>query len=383
MAFAIQTYLEKPITLLRQAGFLDEKESPLVNLLEGIKEIDEPKVLAIAQVIQYIDQFDTYIINNTQQMHVDDRFNQITQHFQLIREDAKMLREHQSDHHISLSEKIKEKAVEFKRGTIPDRMQKIKEIYSGVCKDTQAQINIVSNILEAYLDFRTAIKQSEGIACELKEFQKSKLEQAKENLKSAQNLLENYKEENQQKKIEFEIARDNAIRTAKVEENKYNLLEQIAQHLGTAYQIEEVGIQKVEQTNSVKKQIYMKAVAFYETNKPVLSIMGLALTTEEGLFEATKTIEIMKEQMDSTLQDLAEFGKVDVHSAQVAHESMYKPETIERLINAINQYEREIGNTVTEARKQAEQDFLRISQSVEAGKKERVKIITANLENQN
>ena len=65
------------------------------------------------------------------------------------------------------------------RGDIAQRFDKIKDTYLDVQKDTKVQIEKELLILEAYMDFRGAMKQSEVLALDVLKTAERKLEDAK------------------------------------------------------------------------------------------------------------------------------------------------------------------------------------------------------------
>ena len=71
------------------------------------------------------------------------------------------------------------------RGDIADRFDKIKDTYLDVQKDTKVQIEKEHLILEAYMDFRGAMKQSEVLALEVLKTAEGKLEDAKARMTAA------------------------------------------------------------------------------------------------------------------------------------------------------------------------------------------------------
>ncbi len=65
------------------------------------------------------------------------------------------------------------------RGDIAARFDKIKDTYLDVQKDTKNQIEKERLILEAYMDFRGALKNSEVLALDVLKTAEGKLEEAK------------------------------------------------------------------------------------------------------------------------------------------------------------------------------------------------------------
>ena len=89
----MRKYLDRAMTVLDRFGISSEDETPseLVNLLEGVKHIDEGKVLAIAEVIKHMSTFNQLVRDNVENIKVGNRYMDISQLFDSVREDSKML----------------------------------------------------------------------------------------------------------------------------------------------------------------------------------------------------------------------------------------------------------------------------------------------------
>ena len=70
--------------------------------------------------------------------------------------------------------------MKISRGDVADRFDKVRAIYLDVTKDTKGQIDREHAILEAYRDYRGALKQSEVLALEVLKVATAKLEDARE-----------------------------------------------------------------------------------------------------------------------------------------------------------------------------------------------------------
>ena len=71
------------------------------------------------------------------------------------------------------------------RGDIADRFDKIEATYLDVTKDTKDQIEREHVILEAYRDYRGALKQAEVLALEVLKTATAKLDEARAALNEA------------------------------------------------------------------------------------------------------------------------------------------------------------------------------------------------------
>src|SRR3989338_11373938 len=88
---AIQKYLDRSVDVLKRFGFLDkaQEESQLANLLEDVVSVDEARVVSIAKTVRHISAFSDLVREKVQDTKVSDRYADITQMFDSVREDSK------------------------------------------------------------------------------------------------------------------------------------------------------------------------------------------------------------------------------------------------------------------------------------------------------
>ena len=106
----LQYYLDKAVGVLERFGILPsgtEQDSQLANLLQEVVTVDEPKVLAIAKTLKHMGSFNELVRDNIQEMNMADRYNDITERFDSIREDSKALLEQLEDGKIDWKESLK------------------------------------------------------------------------------------------------------------------------------------------------------------------------------------------------------------------------------------------------------------------------------------
>ncbi|MEM1305285.1 MAG: cell surface protein, partial [Planctomycetota bacterium] len=104
---SMQKYLDRAKGVLQEFGVLGQEEpaSELLRLLEEVRGIDEAKVLAIAGVIKHMSQFNQMVRDNVEDINVGNRYLEISQMFDSIREDSKKLIAQLDDGKISFGEK--------------------------------------------------------------------------------------------------------------------------------------------------------------------------------------------------------------------------------------------------------------------------------------
>ncbi|MFH1072180.1 MAG: cell surface protein, partial [Nanoarchaeota archaeon] len=185
METSLQLYLDKAFGGLAKHNITlqqHEEDSKLAELLEEVVQVDEPKVLAVAKVISNMGAFNALVRDNVQMMHVSDRYQHITESFDSIREDSKVLLEQIADGRIDKSERLRNFAMRITRGTPHQRFNKIKDIYNDVTDDGATQLDCENVIMNSYMDFRFALKDAEGLALQVLQTQKGNLDQAQQEL---------------------------------------------------------------------------------------------------------------------------------------------------------------------------------------------------------
>ena len=203
----MRKYLDRATDVLKKFGVDSGQSAPqeLISLLESVKHLDEAKVLAIADVIQHMSAFNALVRENVEGVNIGNRYMDITQMFDSVREDSKRLISQLDDGKISGTEKVSNWWMKIRRGTPSDRFEQIVDIYSDVAKDTKDQLKREEAIMEGYIDFRFALKEAEVLARELFDSHVPVLEAAKEELAKSQDALDNYTGTDEAGKSQLEL----------------------------------------------------------------------------------------------------------------------------------------------------------------------------------
>ncbi|MCA9234396.1 MAG: hypothetical protein KDA44_02945 [Planctomycetales bacterium] len=365
-------YLDKAVDVLEKFG-LKAGEAPqaeLIRLLEEVRHVDEAKALAIANTIKYMSTFNQLVRDNVENINVGNRYLQISQMFDSIREDSKNLIHQLEDGKIGFTEKMANLWMKLRRGTPSARFEDIVEVYKDVCKDTKDQLVREQTIMDAYIDFRFALKEAEILGRELLEAQLPHLDKAKQELADAQKAVDEYTGGDESQQSRLELARDEANSNFLKEDRTYQLLKDIAENLSIGYDVGETLVTKLKQTHDVKDQVYRRAVTFFTTNEHVFTILGTVYTSQQGLHEATQSTEALKEGVNKSLEDVADLGReLERAALKAGYGSTVSPESLEKLVTAISDYQVESLQMIAELRKESEENAKQIRKVVEAGKK--------------
>jgi hypothetical protein len=369
---SMREYLDRAVGVLKKFGVDSANTAPqeLIHLLEDVKYLDEAKVLAIADVIQHMSAFNALVRENVEGVTIGNRYMNITEMFDSIREDSKRLIGQLDDGKISGTEKVSNLWMKLRRGTPSDRFEEIVGVYSEVAKDTKEQLRREEAIMEGYIDFRFALKEAEVLARELFDQHVPILEAAKKALSDSQQALDTYSGTDEGGKSQLELVRDEARYRFEQEDETYQLLKDIAENLEIGYDVGETLITKLKQTHDVKERVYRRAVTFFTTNEHVFTILGTVYTSQHGLHEVTQATEAMKEGVNKGLEDVADLGReLERAALKAGYGSTINPESVQKLVDAISGFQIESLEMVAELRRESEESTKAIRKSVEEGKK--------------
>jgi hypothetical protein len=369
---SMRDYLDRALDTLKKFGANNTNTAPqeLISLLENVRHIDEAKVIAIAEVIKHMSAFNALVRENVEQIQIGNRYLDITQMFDSVRDDSKRLIAQLDDGKISGTEKVSNWWMKMRRGTPSDRFEKIVEVYSDVAKDTKEALQREEAIMEGYIDFRFALKEAEVLARELLDTHAPTLEAAKAGLGTAQAALDNFKGTDEGGKSQLELRRDEARQKYEDEDETYQLLKDIAENLEIGYDVGETLVSKLKQTHDVKERVFRRAVTFFTTNEHVFTILGTVYTSQHGLHEVTQATEAMKDGVNKGLEDVANLGReLERAALKAGYGSTINPESVQKLVDAISGFQIESLELIAQLRRESEESTKAIRKSVEEGKK--------------
>ena len=371
-------YLDKAIGQVRELGLMPDQtaEAPVVSLLEQLTEVDEDKVIAIARTLTQASTFNDIVREQVVQMKIGDRYEEITQSFNSIRDDAKSMVKQVEDGKIDTFERISNVWMKVTRGDIASRFEKIKDTYLDVAASSRDQIEREHIIMEAYQDFRGAIKESEIFALDILKKTESTWEQAKELLTAANNEVEAFTGEDMAARAKLELARDEKVRDLQAAENRYQVAKDISDNLTVSYNTSEVIMARLNQTTSAKQRVYQQAITFFGTNESVLTALTASFTGLFGLHESTKTLEAMKEGVSKSIEDLADIGgKVQEAAVKAGYGPTVRADSVKLLVESVVNFQERSRDIIEEMRALSTQNAAEIRDAVEDGKQRLVKII--------
>ncbi|VAW12891.1 hypothetical protein MNBD_ALPHA11-2126, partial [hydrothermal vent metagenome] len=251
-------YLDKAMGSIRELGLWPEKteEAPITGLLQQITALDETKVLLIGRTLNQASIFNDVVREQVAAMNIGTRYEDITKGFDSIRDDAKGMVDQLDDGKIDLLERTSNVWMKITRGDISARFNKIRDIYLEVSKDTKDQVTREQTILEAYRDFRGALKQSEVMALEVLDKAENMLNERKEALRGATGELEAFSDGTPADRARLEMVRDERVRDLQNEERRYQIAKDLSDNLTISYNTSEVVMARLMQTTNAKERVY-------------------------------------------------------------------------------------------------------------------------------
>jgi hypothetical protein len=223
--------------------------------------------------------------------------------------------------------------------------------------------------MDAYIDFRFAVKEAEILSRELLEFQVKNLEAAKNKLAKAHDAVAKAANADESKQSRLELARDEAHRHFQNEDRNYQLIKDVAENLSIGYDVGETLITKLKQTHDVKDQVYRRSVTFFTTNEHVFTILSSVYTSQHGLHEASQATEALKKGANKGLEDVATLGhELERAALKAGYGSTIAASSVEKLVKSISDFQIDSLTMIADLRKQSEENSHEIRRVVEEGK---------------
>lgn len=376
-ATALQ-YLDRAMGGLRDLGLVAGKgePAPIIALLNQIATLDEDRVAAIARTLDQASWFNEVVRGEVAGMSIGERYEGITKAFDTIRDDARSLVDQYADGKISTMERVSNMWMKMTRGDIASRFDKIRKLYLDVAKETRNQVERETRILEAYRDFRGALKQSEVLALEILKTAEGKLDRARGGLAAAAEKVAAYAGDDAAERAGLELDRDEALRALQAEEKRYQVAKDLSDNLTVSYNTSEVVMTRLVQTTNAKERVYAQSVSFFGTNETVLTALTATFTGMHGLHESTQTLEAMKRGIDQSLETLSDIGgKVQEAAVRAGYGPTVSAAAVKKLVESVVAYQERSQEIIAEMRKLSTENANEIRDAVEDGKKRLTRLI--------
>ena len=256
------------------------------------------------------------------------------------------------------------------RGDIAGRFDKVKRVYLDVVKDSKDQIEREQLILQAYLDFRGALKESEVLALQVLKIAEAELQaRADEARRRPSRPSRKRPASDLVARAKLELKRDEELRNVQGAEDRYQICKDLSDNLTIGYNTSEVIMARLVQTTNAKDRVYKQAVSFFGTNETVLTALSASFTGLWGLHESTKTLEAMKEGVSKSLEDLADIGgKVQEAALKAGYGPTIRADAVKKLVDSVVNYQLRSREIIAEMRELSTKNAAEIRDAVETGK---------------
>ncbi len=371
-------YLDKAMGQLRDLGLMPETttEAPVVALIERIADLDEDKALAIARTLSQASVFNEVVREQVSLMKLGERYEEITEAFNSIRDDAKRMVDQVEDGKIDTFERIGNVWMKVTRGDIASRFDDIKKTYLEVASDSKDQVEREHTILNAYQDFRGAMKESEIYALDILKNAEAQWKAAQQTLEEAAATVAGFQGDDLAERAKLELARDERMRELQSAEDRYQIAKDLSDNLTVSYNTSEVVMARLMQTTSAKERVYKQAITFFGTNETVLTALSASFTGLFGLHESTQTLEAMKEGVSKSLEDLADIGgKVQEAAIKAGYGPTIRAESVKKLVESVVNFQDRSREIINEMRVLSTQNAEEIRTAVEDGKQRMARIV--------
>jgi len=366
-------YLDKAMNTLHDLGLAPTETSsaddPMVALLNRISGLDEGRVAAIARTLAQASTFNEVVREQVRAMDISNRYEDITNAFNSIRDDAKSMVDQLEDGKIDTFERVANVWMKVTRGDIASRFDKIKDTYLDVTASTQDQIVREQRILDAYQDFRGAMKQSEVLALEVLKKAEGQLDAAKAEVDQAMQAVEGFSGDDAAERARLEMARDERVRDLQDTEKRYQIAKDLSDNLTVSYNTSEVVMARLNQTTNAKERLYQQAISFFSTNETVLTALTASFTGMFGLGETTATVNAMKDGISQSLEVLSEIGgQVQEAAVRAGYGPTIRAESVKKLVDSVVSYQTHSREIIEQMRKESTRNAEEIRDAVEDGK---------------
>lgn len=375
---SIMQSLDRAVGLLRNLGLPLEavQDAPVVALIQKIAGLDEARALAVARVLQQAGAFNAAVRTEIAGMDISNRFETISQAFDSIRDDCRTLVQQLDDGKLSLGERLQNNWMNVARGSIPTRFEKIAATFQDVSRDLRGQLERESSILEAYKDFRVAMKEGQIGVLNMQKTAEVRLGEAKAALEAAMQAVSTDDGSDAERRARLELERDQKLRALQDADKIYQIAKDLADNLTVGYSATEVVMGRLQQTSDIKERVYQRGVAFFATNEVTFTALNASLNSMLGLNEGNRTLSAMQDGMNQSLELLAELGnQAQLAGIKAGYGATLKVESVQKLVEAVVGFQEQSFQLIQEMRQQASENSRQIADVVEEGQRRYARLL--------
>ena len=373
VAAAPAKYLAVAIDKLKQLNIaLSEPDSSIIApLMSRLAELDEAKATVVGRTLAYQDVFSALVSKEISEMTFGKRYEEINESFDSIISDLKRMVGQAERGSVSLPERISNVYMKVSRGDVAYRFDSSLKTFTQVMRDALQQADRESRVLQAYVDYRGALKEAEVLTLDLLKIAEGRLEDAKKATSEANDKVVAAAAAEPAERAKLELARDEAQRVQSAAEARWQSAKRISENLSTSYSVSDMTLKRLEQITTVKREAVEEGNVFFSTNKVAFAALKVTITGFIGLHEATQTINSMKAGRAKAIDAVAGVGdKLLEEATKAAYTSTDDATTsaMSKLISSTVAWQTKQKELVIEANRRSAENTAQLAKEAEQGR---------------
>lgn len=350
-------------------------QAAALEQLRQLEELGPQETQHLIEVFQSMNAFDQLVSDNLKEMNVGERHSEIAENFESIIKDLeRKIRNASGGSNVGRKwvDKIQEKLITKFRGSMTERFEKINVASEAVFADSDQQIKHERAILDAYADYREALRDSMYIAEDLKNKATAARDEAGERLRKAKENLEAVPSDaSVMQQAPAQIAMDEAQREFEKMDRRQDLAASLHEKLTISYTVSEAVMTRYAETTKVRENVQNQASIFYTTNKGVMNVMKATIVQLEGTLESAETLNVMKQKGADMLKKITDNGsamsRVTQRATEIAYEASISPEQLRDLYKKTVEFKLEQAQTGIKMRKKREENLKAVQVELKKG----------------
>lgn len=350
-------------------------QAATLSQIRELEELGPEETAHLIDVVQSMNAFDQLVSDNLRQMNVGERHNEIAENFESIIKDLeRKIRGASGEANVGRKwvDKIQDKLIAWKRGDIKERFEKIKVAYESVYADSDQQIVHEIAILDAYRDYREALRDSMYIAESLKLKATEARDQAGERLKEIKGKMEALPDDAtlmEQGPVQIEM--DEAQRAFEQLDRRQDIAASLHEKLTISYTVSEAVMTRYAETTKIRENVQRQSSIFYTTNNGVMNVLKATILQLEGTVESAESLAVMKEKSTKMLKKITDnssaLSRVAARATEVAYEASITPEQLRDLYKKTVDFKLEQAQTVIRLRNKRDENLKAVQVELKKG----------------
>lgn len=343
----------------------------------------------LREVVESINSFDRLVTDNLESMNVGERYNDIRENFESIIKDLERKLKGAESNNVGakIVDRIQARLSHWRRGSIQDRFKKIKVISEAVYADSDAQIEHEKVIIEAYADYREALRDSGTLAQIIKEratadcnVLKEKMTDLIEQLNAAQDA-----EEDILSIALIQQQLDEAKRNHGHADRRKEIATSLEQKLSTTYGISEAIMTRYTDTATVRDRLQRESALYYSVNQGVMTTLMATFQQLENINEGTQVLKQMQQQSKSAMESLHRHGgianKVIKQAQEVTLGTYFTHDDMRKLYQSTINFKSEQARDYQRLSAERDKNFVLLQKAIQDGQRQ-LNEVTVQVANQ-